>query len=195
MANQKQLEILKQGADVWNKWLLVSYHSDPIFLQNKDTGKYIALGFTPANLTEADLSGANLRNVLLRTADLSHANLTKADLQGADLSRANLIGADLSGAKLNRANLSKAYLDDAILNGADLSEANLRGASLVGSEINKAKVSGSLVYAVNVWDLKGEFEEQKDLIITRDGDSIIRLDNIKVAQLIYLILDNRGVPE
>jgi hypothetical protein len=61
---------------------------------------------------------------------------------------------------------------------------------LVGTEINNAKISGSLVHAVNVWDLIGEFEEQRDLIITRDGDSVITVDNIKVAQLIYLILDN-----
>jgi hypothetical protein len=64
---------------------------------------------------------------------------------------------------------------------------------LVGTEINNAKISGSLVHAVNVWDLIGEFEEQRDLIITRDGDSVITVDNIKVAQLIYLILDNEDV--
>ena len=47
-------------------------------------------------LSDADLSGANLRG-----ADLSDANLRGADLSDADLSGANLRGADLSGADLS----------------------------------------------------------------------------------------------
>ena len=49
-----------------------------------------------ANLSGADLSGADPRR----------ANLSGADLSGANLSGANLSGADLSGADLRRANLS-----------------------------------------------------------------------------------------
>ena len=41
----------------------------------------------------------------LSRADLSGANLSRADLSGANLSRANLSGADLSGANLSGANL------------------------------------------------------------------------------------------
>jgi hypothetical protein len=51
-------------------------------------------------------------------------------------------------------------------------------------------VSGSWVYAVNVRDLEGEFEEQRDLIINRRGQPTITVDNIRVAQLIHLILNN-----
>ena len=43
-----------------------------------------------ANLSEADLSGADLR-----WANLREANLSEADLRGADLRWANLSGADL----------------------------------------------------------------------------------------------------
>jgi uncharacterized protein YjbI with pentapeptide repeats len=50
-------------------------------------------------MTVAELSRANLTG-----ADLSLANLTGADLTGANLSRANLTGADLTGADLSRAN-------------------------------------------------------------------------------------------
>jgi hypothetical protein len=67
-----------------------------------------------ANLGGADLSGANLRGANLRGADLSWANLSEADLRGADLSGANLRGADLSGANLNRADLISANLNGAV---------------------------------------------------------------------------------
>ena len=54
---------------------------------------------------------------------------------------------------------------------------------------------GKLVYAINVLDLKGEFEEQKDLIITSSNTSTITVDNIKVAQFIHLILNNEEIRE
>ena len=76
-----------------------------------------------ANLSGADLSGADLSRADLRGADLSGADLRSADLRGADLSRADLRGADLRSADLSRADLSRADL-----RGADLSRAN--GANL-----------------------------------------------------------------
>ena len=52
-----------------------------------------------ANLSGADLRGADLRYADLRGADLRYADLRYADLRGADLRCASLIGADLRGAK------------------------------------------------------------------------------------------------
>ena len=65
--------------------------------------------------------------------------------------------------------------------------------NLVGANINNAKVSKGKVYGASVWDLKGEFKEQKDLIVTPPSHSPITVDNIKVAQFIYLILNNNEI--
>ena len=72
---------------------------------------------------QANLSGANLSG-----ADLSEANLSGANLSWANLSEANLRGANLAGADLSEANLSWANLAGANLSWANLSEANLAGA-------------------------------------------------------------------
>jgi len=109
--------------------------------------------------------------------DLSEADLHKTNLDGADLRQAILNGANLSGADLSR---------------ADLSEAELVGASLMRTEVHGAKISGSFIYGISVWDLEGEFEEQKDLVVTID-DPVITVDNIKVAQFIYLILNSEEI--
>ena len=53
-----------------------------------------------ADLSEADLSGADLRGAYLGGADLSEADLNGADLRGADLREAYLNGAHLRGADL-----------------------------------------------------------------------------------------------
>jgi len=121
-------------------------------------------------------------------ANLSGADLRGADLSDVDLREANLNEADLTGALLIGANLKRADLS-----GADLRQADLRGTSLIRTTIHKAKISGSLVYAIKVLDLKGEFEEQKDLIITPSKTSVITVDNIKVAQFIHLILNNEEI--
>ncbi len=91
MANNQQMDLLKQGSQVWNAWR--------------------------AEQTEAsvDLSGAGLRGL-----DLSGVDLTGADLSGADLRGANLSGANLKGARLDGANLFKVIIDGADLNEADL---------------------------------------------------------------------------
>ena len=64
-----------------------------------------------ADLSYADLSGANLYRANLLYTNISHAylsgaNLSYADLRGADLSHAYLSGANLSHADLSGANLS-----------------------------------------------------------------------------------------
>jgi len=106
MANEEQLEILKQGVEVWNKW------------RDENVGVVV------------DLSRAKLNNLNLHKANLGKANLIQADLKGADLSEAILWDANLGGAKLydtnlNSAYLSGAYLREASISGADFSEANL----------------------------------------------------------------------
>ena len=65
-----------------------------------------------ANLWRADLREANLRGADLWRADLTEANLREADLWRADLAGANLRGADLLGATLRGANLRDAKLPD-----------------------------------------------------------------------------------
>jgi uncharacterized protein YjbI with pentapeptide repeats len=153
-----------------------------------------------ANLAKAKLMGAilfkaDLSEAHLTEADLHRANLYGANLNQADLNRAYLFGADLGGANLDGANLKGANLTganlfDTTLRNADLRESYLFGASFVGTVIDRANISGSSIYGIGVWDLKGEFEEQKDLVITMEDAPVITVDNIKIAQFIYLILNN-----
>ena len=94
---------------------------------------------TGADLRGADLSDANLTGADLAGADLTDANLARADLTGAYLYGANLYGADLYGANLSDADLRGAYLTDAYLIGADLRGADLTFANLAGADLRGAK--------------------------------------------------------
>ena len=155
-----------------------------------------------ANLSIANLSIADLREADLSEADLSWADLTRAILVGANLGRAylseaNLIGANLavaylSGANLSGANLRGAYLMDADLSRANLRKAYLSGAMMLGTDLTDADLTGCLVYGISAWGLKLEGATQRDLIIT-PGAPAVTVDNIEVAQFIYLLLDNMKI--
>jgi uncharacterized protein YjbI with pentapeptide repeats len=166
-----------------------------------------------AYLRRADLSGADLRRANLRRADLFQSDLRKADLSGAqiraaNLRKANLEGAHLRGARLLRADLSKAHLEradlrkaelrqanltEARLDGARLEGANLNAASLVETNLERANLTGSYVYGVSAWNPKLKGAEQSNLVITRQNEPTITVDNLEVAQFIYLLLNNKSI--
>lgn len=86
---------------------------------------------TGADLSEACLKQAHLRNTYLMGAKLNNANLEEADL-----SEAHLEGADLSHARLAGANLRNAVLGEhreILWAWTNVSEADLRGADLRGA--------------------------------------------------------------
>jgi uncharacterized protein YjbI with pentapeptide repeats len=149
-------------------------------------------------LIEAHLRGATLNGANLSGAVLSEAELSGVNLSGANLSRAVLFKAYLGGADLSGANLSEASLNAAILTGADLREANLSGADLtiahlIDTDFSGADLTGCRIYGVSAWRLKLKGAKQENLVITRTDEPAITVDNIEIAQFIYLMLNNEKV--
>jgi hypothetical protein len=97
-------------------------------------------------------------------------NPTRPNLGGAHLILANLIEANLSGANLSGAGLNTVTLVETDLTGADL--------------------TGCRIYGVSAWRLKLDNVKQQNLIITPANEPEITVDNIEVAQFVYLLLHN-----
>jgi len=103
----------------------------------------------------------------------------------ADLSKAHLQEADLREAELRQANLTVARLDRANLEGA-----NLNAATLVETNLESANLTGSSVYGVAAWNVKLEGAKQHNLNISAYGEPAVTVDDLEVAQFIYLLLEN-----
>ena len=88
MANQEQLDLLKQGSDVWNTW--------------RNQHASLRPDLSGANLTRAYLKYAHLGGADLSGADLSGANLTRAHLKEADLKKTDLSGGIAQEVRLSR---------------------------------------------------------------------------------------------
>ena len=164
MADNDHIAQLMKGVAAWNAWRV----------ESPDT-----VSVRRPNLMGANLSGANLIGANLSGANLTEANLSGADLSGADLAVANLTGANLSGANLGGANLT----------GANLSGANL----LDGGHLTGADLTGCRIYGVSAWGLKLERAKQQNLVITPRNEPAITVDNIEVAQFVYLLLHNEKI--
>lgn len=148
---------------------------------------YEADSFT-ANFAEANLKGANLIYAVLMMADFHKADLSLAQLDGAEL-----IGANLNEAILNRANIRWADLLDATLVGADLREADISGASLINTNLERANLTACSVHGISVWNVRLEGAVQSNLVITPENESPIQVDNLELAQFIYLLLNNEKI--
>ena len=146
-----------------------------------------------AHLSGANLAGADLSDASLYRADLTSANLSGAKLYNATLMHANLHWANLSGADLSGANLALVILVEANLSGANLGGANLMGAQLSGTDFSGADLTGCHIYGASAWGLKLERTKQQNLVITPADEPAITVDNIEVAQFIYLLLHNEKI--
>jgi hypothetical protein len=164
MANEEHVGLLRQGIDVWNAWRR----------ENPDI--------------RPDLTGADLSGMDLSGASLSEASLSGAKFFQASLSKANLSGADLTGADFSRAMLCSANLTRTIL-----VRANLKLANLIEVDLSNADLTGCRIYGVSAWDLKLRETTQHNLIITAYDDPEITVDNIEVAQFVYLLLHNEKI--
>lgn len=181
MANPDHLDILKQGVDMWNEWRKQHPEIQPDLIQADLSEVDLSL----VNLSLANLWRANLWQANLSGADLSKAFLVEVDLSEADLSTADLSEADLSGANLSLADLSLANFSR-----ADLREANLSRATLVETNFTKTTLTQCFVYGIAVWNVQLQGANQENLVITRPAESLVTVDNLEVAQFIYLLLNN-----
>ena len=213
MANEEHLKILKQGVEQWNKWRLENAIRPD--LSGVDLGGADLRGadlrgakLSGASLRSADLSGAKLFDAELFEANLSGANLSGAylvgarliaadlggtDLGGADLRGAYLIGADLSGAKLRGASLADVDLQGANLTSADLTDADLSRTGLVETDFTNATITGCRTYGASAWNVTLVGTVQHNLVITKEDEPVVTVDDLEVGQFIYLILNNTKI--
>jgi hypothetical protein len=168
--------MLKQGAAAWNAWRKESPDTRPDLRRAELSGEDLR----EANFSDTNFGGAGLRNAKFSSADLRGASFIDTDLSGKET---DLSGADLRGAHFKRANLR-----GAILRGADLDSATLVDVDLTGADL-----TGSRIYGVSAWSLKLEGTNQQNLVITRRGEPEITVDNIEVAQFVYLMLHNEKI--
>jgi uncharacterized protein YjbI with pentapeptide repeats len=155
-----------------------------------------------------NLAGAYLYEANFIRASMPKADFTGADVRGVNFHGARLEGARFDGASASHARFSGAWLNDASFQNADLRDANfvatrlaradMRDASLeratfVSTDLREANLTGCAIHGISVWQPLLEGVKQTNLVITRDDEPAVTVDNLEVAQFIYLLLHNEKI--
>ena len=151
--------------------------------------------FSKSNIDAASFFCASLKRTIwgkdlfrplcLIGADLSETNLNDLDLSGLDLTDVNF-----SNSILKRMNFSRCDLTRTNFSNTDLSGSNFTGARFIETKLMNANLSDCKVYGISVWEINLKDSVQENLIITRQEEPVITVDNIEIAQFIYLLIKN-----
>ena len=125
--------------------------------------------FAGVNLSYANLTRADMPQIILDAADLTHTSLDGANLSDASLVGTNLTGASLIGATLSHVDATFAAFGYAELAGADLSAsrldaANFEKADLIGADLRDATLWGTSLRNANVWGVHPPRAEDMPLV-------------------------------
>ena len=162
-----------------------------------------------ANFENADATGTTFKRAILKKTDFTESSLKKASLSGAildgsRLNRAYAFSCQMRKARLKRvschsanmenANLAETMIFESNFNRAILRSAVLTRAVLVDVKLKDADVSGSQVYGISAWDLRtNEHTRMENLIMKKENFPPITVDDLRVAQLVYLMLSSASL--
>jgi len=199
MPYQDFKKLLKQGIEEWN-------------IQRKKSPNQ-QFDISRIKLNRMDLGGIDLSNCVLKRSEMVDSNLNGAILEGTNFYRSGLAGSSFENANLRYADLESAGLENVKLCGADLSNSNLSGANLIDANLSGANLEGAdlskallirtnltgailkdcRVFGISAWELKLSNTIQKDLSISHEDEGNITVDNLEIAQFIYLLLNNAKI--
>jgi hypothetical protein len=146
-----------------------------------------------AVLVEADLSGAVLEGASLTGCVLTGARLTRAMAADVDMTAATLGWADISDADLQRGVFRRANLSGVVAQRTNLRQADFFFANLVEADLTGADLTGCNVYGISAWDVELRRAVQRGLVITKANDPAITVDDLQVAQFLYLLIRNEHI--
>jgi uncharacterized protein YjbI with pentapeptide repeats len=159
MASEEQASILRSGVGPWNRWRKANPEEFPDLYK--------------ADLSELELSGANLRNATLSEASFRHANLERAMLRGAHANEADFDGASLKRANLEACVLIKARLSDTDLTDAWMRRVDLRGANVTAANLEHADLEGAVL-------ILGRFTPERKPTLDAIRDELRKRDYVPV---------------
>jgi hypothetical protein len=154
-----------------------------------------SIGIYHKNDEGADLFEINFDDADLREVEFLYSDFRKASLRNTNLRMANLYSADLSGATLEKSDLTKTDLRYANFTDAKITECILDYSIVVGANFHNCTLKDCSIHGISAWKLKGIPSVQENLRISSKDDPIITVDNLEIAQFIYLLLNNEKIHE
>lgn len=210
MANTEHIALFKGGAKAWNAWRTANPAVRPDFRQanfESDIHTYKSMIDCPV-FDGFDLSGADLHMVSARNSIFTGCNFDGARINRVDLCYSHFSDCTFREVEMRFTRIGLASFHDCLFAGSDLSYCSAHGTSfsssklwgcrldymsLVQADFSNAEIIYCSLYGVSAWDLTIDNTKQSDLVIHDKSGGIITLDNIEIAQFLYLLLNNSTI--
>lgn len=161
--------------------------------------------FINEDFSNSDLFSASLRNCVFVNCSFDKSDMIYTDLVDAYFERCTFKRTSIRLSKIGNAVFSNCFFEKADLSYCSAEETSFENStilntklehmSLVSSNLSHTKIYNCYVYGISSWDLNLNCSVQKDLIITPKGKPTITVDNIELAQFLYLLINNSKLRE
>jgi uncharacterized protein YjbI with pentapeptide repeats len=148
--------------------------------------KFLRSAMEGATFDSADLALGDFMECKLAGARFENANTRDVRFYYCDLTFARLAGCNLHGS-----NFKAAILDRTDLSGAQIEDSFMLQTVFLGTDLRGSTIKDCFVYGVSVWDVvTDEHTVQSNLTITTSRTNGISVDNLVMAQFMYLLIHN-----
>lgn len=207
---QEHLEKLQEGVNSWNLWR----EQNPIIrpsLRNVNFEKslpnkkeiYNLPHFDHTDFSNCDLHGVSLRNGFYFNCVFDGSSINWADFVDGYFDNCSFRHVNMRVSKIGSARFINCIFEDSDLSYFSAEETGFKGSCFIRARLEhmslvKCNFSGTIidscsVYGTSAWDLNVEDSEHKNLIITNDKSGVITVDDLELAQFIYLLINNQKI--
>lgn len=150
--------------------------------------------FVRADLFRVSMNGANCFNTSFSEATFNSVQMYDCNFRDAYFNEAKLHNVNMEGVNLAGAHLTNAILRNVNLKGAMIDKTRLEMASLVDVDLRGSSITDCRVYGLSSWDVKiDDTTKMSNLDISHARMNSITVDNLELAQFVYLLLNNERI--
>lgn len=200
------IALLKSGTDRWNAVRKLNPTIRPImrdvnFVEEFGGSEFYDLPeFSGVDFSNSDMNTVSLRNCMFFDCSFDDAHLTYTDLVDALFVRCTFrrtcmrvaaIGdAEFKDCTFEECDMSYCSAEETSFEGSTFLKTKMEHMSLVRTNFSDTKLDECYLYGISSWDLNLQNSVQKNLVITPDDMSTVTVDNIELAQFLYLMINN-----
>lgn len=206
MDSSISVETLRNNGEDWNNQRKLLGIEKPNFREVSFIEEFHGKGFYDLpEFYDLDFSDSDMNMVSLRNCTFVNCCFDRARITFADLVDSHFQSCSFRNACMRVTSIGSATFDSCLFEGSDLSycsaeKTSFKGSklintrmehmSLVSNDFSDTIIEGCFVYGISTWDMSLENAVQRELIISKDNESCITVDDIELAQFLYLLINN-----
>jgi len=176
------------------------------------------VNFSNSDVSFTDFSGAKLSNAIFSETQLVRSQFNHSNLRNVKFSNVVISHTDFTGSLLSEVSIDSSEVDFCVFDVAtfsnsiiskassiassffktDLSQSafincNLKGAIFIETNIEQSIFENCNIFGISCWKMIGTPKTMRNLNISDFNENKITLDNLEIAQFLYLLLNNTQI--